>query len=339
MEEAKKTKDGKPVDAGVSMPHDKGYKKSLSRPEEFLHFLKKYIGADWMLELRATDFVLCDKEMLERDYEGREADLLYRVGMPDGEEVYVFILQELQSSVDYTMIFRILMYVVNTLVKHFLDMDKKTRERAGFRLPAMVPIVFYNGQERWTAVTNLRDYQRGGDIFGNHILNLEYYLVDLAQVEEEYILSTNTVLDNIMYCDKFRKKLELAGAIRRAYGRVEGLGRQELEEFRNWVKYILLSVCGDKLAVVEEILSWAGNGEDDMAFKYNIVRMFEEEREEGKAEGKAEAILDLLGDVGAVPEALREKILGQKDLEILRGWLKLASASRTVEEFENLFMK
>ena len=31
---------------GVSMPHDKGYKKSLSRPSEFLHFLKKYVKAD-----------------------------------------------------------------------------------------------------------------------------------------------------------------------------------------------------------------------------------------------------------------------------------------------------
>lgn len=29
---------------GISMPHDKGYKKSLSRPAEFLHFLKKYVG-------------------------------------------------------------------------------------------------------------------------------------------------------------------------------------------------------------------------------------------------------------------------------------------------------
>lgn len=32
--------------AGVSMPHDKGYKKSLSDPGQFLHFLQKYIGAD-----------------------------------------------------------------------------------------------------------------------------------------------------------------------------------------------------------------------------------------------------------------------------------------------------
>lgn len=66
------------------------------------------------------------------------------------------------------------------------------------------------------------------------------------------------------------------------------MGAKEREEFRNWVKYILLSVCGNKEAVVEEILNWAGDGEDDMAFKYNIIRAFEDERAEGKAEGIAE---------------------------------------------------
>ena len=279
----------KRAESGISTPHDKGYKKSLSRPSEFLHFLKKYVKADWMMEISESDISLCDKEMLERDYEGKEADLLYRVNMPDDREIFIFILQELQSYVDYTMVFRILMYVVNTLMKYFMDKEKNERERQGFRLPAMVPIVFYNGQDRWTAARSLKEYQNSGDIFGNHILNLEYYLVDLSKITEEYILSTNTVVDNIMYCDKYRKKLELAGAIRTAYGRIKELGLQEREEFRNWVRYILLSVCGNKEAVVEEILNWAGSGEeDDMAFKYNIIKAFEEEREEGREEGKAE---------------------------------------------------
>lgn len=47
-------------------------------------------------------------------------------------------------------------------------------------------------------------------------------------------------------------------------------------------------------AVVEEILSRAGDGEDDMAFKYNIIRAFEDERAEGKEEGKN---LKLIGQV------------------------------------------
>ena len=152
--------------SAVSAPHDKGYKKSLSQPGEFLHFLQKYRGADWMMVLKESDLSLCDKEMLERDYEGKEADLLYRVTMPDGREVFIFILQELQSYVDYTMVFRILIYIVNTLVKYFMDTGKKERERAGFRLPAIVPIVFYNGQDRWTAVKRMKDYQEGGVIFG-----------------------------------------------------------------------------------------------------------------------------------------------------------------------------
>ena len=189
------------------------------------------------------------------------------------------------------MIFRILVYVVNTLMKYFLDRDKNERERQGFRLPAMVPIVFYNGQDRWTAVRSLKEYQKSGSIFGNYILNLEYYLVDLSEIGEDYILSTNTVVDNIMYCDKYRKKLELVGAIRTAYSRIGELGLQEREEFRNWVKYILLSVCGNKEAVVEEILSWAGTGEDDMAFKYNIIRAFEDEREEGREEGMIQKLV------------------------------------------------
>ncbi len=339
---------------GIRSPHDRGYKKSLSRPGEFLHFLKKYVKADWMMELEECDLDLCDKEMLERDYAGKEADLLYRVHVPGGREVYIFILQELQSYVDYTMIFRVLIYVVNTLVKYFLDTDKKERERVGFRLPSMVPIVFYNGQDRWTAARSLEEYQSGGHLFGRHILNLEYYLVDLAEIEEEYILSTNRVLDNIMYCDKYRKKLELVGAVRAACDRVRKLGLQEQEEFRNWVKYILLSVCDNSEALVDEILSWAGNGEDDMAFEYTFVRVFREEREkvreeareeglaeghaEGRAEGRVEAktedILELLEELGAVPEDLKERISGQKDWDTLRNWLKLAARVRSIEEFK-----
>lgn len=36
----------------VNAPYDKGYKRSLSHPKEFLHFLKKYIGADCILQRR-----------------------------------------------------------------------------------------------------------------------------------------------------------------------------------------------------------------------------------------------------------------------------------------------
>lgn len=42
----------------------------------------------------------------------------------------------------------------------------------------------------------------------------------------------------------------------------------------------------------------------------------------------------MLEEVGIIPEELKKRILAQKNLEILRTWLKLASRSRSIEEFE-----
>lgn len=55
---------------------------------------------------------------------------------------------------------------------------------------------------------------------------------------------------------------------------------------------------------------------------------------EGKAEGRAEAIIDLLSGYGSASERLTGIIMKEKDLEILRGWLKTAAAVHSIEEFE-----
>lgn len=65
-----------------------------------------------------------------------------------------------------------------------------------------------------------------------------------------------------------------------------------------------------------------------------LERLLKEERMEGKAEGKAEVVLDFLDELdGGLPEELREKILGETDLAVLRKWIKLAAASHSVEQF------
>ena len=56
-------------------------------------------------------------------------------------------------------------------------------------------------------------------------------------------------------------------------------------------------------------------------------------RKEGKAEGKAEAVIELLEDLGMVSDELREKILNERDLEILSKWHKAAARADSIEEF------
>ena len=78
-------------------------------------------------------------------------------------------------------------------------------------------------------------------------------------------------------------------------------------------------------------------------------RIREEGREEGKEEGREEGlaegiekgivqgkindVLDLLRELGEVPDSVKEQIAAQEDEEILRTWLKLAAKAGSMEEF------
>ena len=52
-------------------------------------------------------------------------------------------------------------------------------------------------------------------------------------------------------------------------------------------------------------------------------------------EGKAESILELLTDCGTVSDELKMRILGQRDMEILKKWIRLAAHVKSVEEFSS----
>lgn len=49
---------------------------------------------------------------------------------------------------------------------------------------------------------------------------------------------------------------------------------------------------------------------------------------------KAESVLELLEDLGEIPEELKEKIMSQRDMEILKKWHKLAARAESLGQFE-----
>ena len=59
-------------------------------------------------------------------------------------------------------------------------------------------------------------------------------------------------------------------------------------------------------------------------------------REEGRQEGRkkmAEVITALLSKYGEIPDALSEKINEEKDMEMLKRWISVATEVSTIEEF------
>lgn len=66
---------------------------------------------------------------------------------------------------------------------------------------------------------------------------------------------------------------------------------------------------------------------------YTFQNCCREEKVLERQAGKAESIIELLEELGPVPEELRKKIMKERDAETLKGWLKLAVKAASVEDF------
>ncbi len=71
---------------------------------------------------------------------------------------------------------------------------------------------------------------------------------------------------------------------------------------------------------------------------WEIVELEKRERREegiakGKTEGRIEAILELLEELGSIPENLMQTISSQNDMNILNRWHKLSAKAATIDEF------
>lgn len=64
-----------------------------------------------------------------------------------------------------------------------------------------------------------------------------------------------------------------------------------------------------------------------------IEMKMDERFEDGQKRGKAESVLELLEDCGHISEDLRTRVLEEKNLDILKKWLKLAKKVDSIEAF------
>ena len=54
---------------------------------------------------------------------------------------------------------------------------------------------------------------------------------------------------------------------------------------------------------------------------------------EGVVTGKSQSVMELLEDLGTVPDEIKEKILSERNSEILSRWHKAAAKADSIEEF------
>lgn len=149
--------------------HDKSYKDLFSTKDAFLSFINTFVQGDWVDKLEKDKLILIDKSYISSDYEELESDIVYQATIGK-ENVVFYVLLELQSSVDYSMPIRLLMYMVELWRDVLMNNEKKEIKRKDYRLPAIFPIVIYNGSNKWRCARNFKDIINESQLFGGIII-------------------------------------------------------------------------------------------------------------------------------------------------------------------------
>ncbi|WP_135550484.1 Rpn family recombination-promoting nuclease/putative transposase [Paenibacillus cymbidii] len=165
---------------GIHQPHDKGYKYLLSSKKLFLELLRSFVSREWVEQIAESDLTALDKSFILPDFSEKEADLVYRLKTKE-QDVIFYVLMEMQSTVDFQMPYRLLLYQVEIWRDIRNNTDPDAAARKSFKLPAIVPIVLYNGEAPWTANTTFRGGIAGDGRFGDELLDFSYLLIDVQR--------------------------------------------------------------------------------------------------------------------------------------------------------------
>jgi predicted transposase YdaD len=324
----------------VHHEHDVGYKYIFSHKETFLELLREFVKKDWVDLIKSEDLMLVDKSYILEDFSEEESDIVYKVNVR-GQEVIFYILLEFQSTVDYRMPMRLLFYIVEIWREILKNTSKDDRRRNDFKLPAVVPMVLYNGKNKWTAYRNFRDVLSGSELFGENIIDFRYILFDIYRYDEKQLESMANMVSTVFLLDKEISKEDLMKRLRLTAYVLKKITPEQFDILKIWLKSIMKPRLDDESKVkVEEILEKSSQGEVDSMVSNlgkTIDNIIKEGRKEGEKEGKKAGLLqglEKLLDIKFSDISYMSRIERIEDENTLNSVFEDAVKSNSIEEFK-----
>ena len=168
--------------------HDASYKKIFAHRRTIGDLLRGFAGK----LARHLDFSTLERlpaSFVTEHLGQRHADMLWKIQTADGSWLYLLVLLEFQSTIDHDMALRMLDYTVRVL--QGLGSDDRG---PGGKYPPLLPVVIYNGEGRWTAVTDARElFAPMPDELLGYRPRHQYLLLDLRALDPTVLPPENVV--------------------------------------------------------------------------------------------------------------------------------------------------
>jgi len=280
--------------------HDRGYKRLFSNQTIFRQLIETFVDAPWVQDLDFSDCERLDKTFINEAYQRRESDVIYKIRLKD-EIVYVYILVEFQSTVHPFMVVRFLHYI-SSFYMDYINNHKNIK-----KLPAVFPVLLYNGNRKWTAKEELAEIIQGPE-FGEYGAKLKYFKIVENEQTLEQLQQIGNIVSTLFMAEQHYDLETLIDELGKLFDNEED--RRAVTLFVNWL--VQLTRYG---RISEDDLGQMVDEYENSEEVEHMLKGREEGREEGEKRGvilaKQETFIRILehkfdefSDV--IPEMIRQ---------------------------------
>ncbi|MFL6234519.1 MAG: Rpn family recombination-promoting nuclease/putative transposase, partial [Thermoanaerobaculia bacterium] len=283
--------------------HDLSYRLFFAHRRMIQDLLREIVGEQWVERIDFASGEKVDASFVSSRYESRESDVIWKFRRQDGgEPVYVYILMEFQSRPDPSMPVRFMGY--ESLFYQSLMAGQP--EAASRKLPPVIPVLLYNGQEPWNVATDLGsligDLDPSAEIYRPQ---LRYRLVDEAAYSREELAALSSPVADLFRIEKSRDWLEVRASVHRLRQSIPPGEAALRGAFETWLRKVILPRFGLSLDEVSALTL----EELETMLAESIDRWNREIREEGRQEGEARLLLRQLRlKFGPLEPALEDRV-------------------------------
>ncbi|MBN2736248.1 MAG: Rpn family recombination-promoting nuclease/putative transposase [Spirochaetales bacterium] len=209
--------------------HDIGYKKLFSNPVYLEELLTSFVDEDFIKGLDFSSLQRLEKSFITDDFKEKESDLIYKINFKK-KPIYIFLLLEFQSTVDPFMALRFLRYICEFYQSLISAKSVK-------KLPAVFPLLLYNGDAKWTAPVNINELI-DSSISSKYIPNFQYYKIAENEFSKELLESIQNVVSALFYVENTDPK-KVISALENLRKYLKKEPKPILRLFTKWLNHYL----------------------------------------------------------------------------------------------------
>ena len=213
-------------------------------------FLRNYVNHPMMKNIRPEDI---------EDYTDRftsyfgvefEADTVKKIHIrnENGEksEIFLISLIEHKTEVDYNVIIQLLKYMTCIWAeyeKQFGTDYKDQVKTKEFRYPPILPVVYHEGSDTWTAPMHLKERIFMHELFEEYIPDFTYCLVDNHKYSNKELLERRDEMSLIMLLNKIQTKADLSEFVHIPADEINRIVKESPEAIIDIIVMVMHALC------------------------------------------------------------------------------------------------